>query len=86
MASGGFSGFLRLTDLDDFIAPSQECIKPVKVEKTGGKMGKIQIEADGSYHQVRVYELKSNFETFCLMWKTRVSGVWGRGGALSDTA
>ena len=28
-----FSGALRLTDLDDFIAPSQECIKPVQVEK-----------------------------------------------------
>ncbi|XP_043222355.1 cytosolic iron-sulfur assembly component 3-like [Amphibalanus amphitrite] len=52
MASSGFSGFLRLTDLDDFIAPSQECIKPVKVEKTGGKLGKIKIEEDGSYHQV----------------------------------
>ncbi len=28
-----FSGILQLTDLDDFISPSQECIKPVKVEK-----------------------------------------------------
>lgn len=28
-----FSGILQLTDLDDFIAPSQECIKPVQVEK-----------------------------------------------------
>ena len=28
-----FSGVLQLTDLDDFITPSQECIKPVKVEK-----------------------------------------------------
>ena len=54
MASSGFSGFLRLTDLDDFIAPSQECIKPVKVEKTDGKVGKIKIEEDGSYHQVSV--------------------------------
>lgn len=46
-----FSGILQLTDLDDFIAPSQECIKPVKVEKkvatsTGAK---IRIESDGSY-------------------------------------
>ena len=29
MASG-FSGVLKLTDLDDFITPSQECIKPVQ--------------------------------------------------------
>eukprot|EP00800_Vazella_pourtalesii_P000732 TRINITY_DN1063_c0_g1_i2.p1 TRINITY_DN1063_c0_g1~~TRINITY_DN1063_c0_g1_i2.p1 ORF type:complete len:457 (-),score=109.27 TRINITY_DN1063_c0_g1_i2:570-1940(-) len=29
MASG-FSGILKLTDLDDFITPSQECIKPVQ--------------------------------------------------------
>jgi hypothetical protein len=28
-----FSGILQLTDLDDFITPSQECVKPVKVEK-----------------------------------------------------
>ena len=46
-----FSGVLQLTDLDDFINPSQECIKPVKVEKVAGskKGAKIQIEADGSY-------------------------------------
>jgi len=28
-----FSGILQLTDLDDFIGPSQECVKPVKIEK-----------------------------------------------------
>ena len=28
-----FSGIVQLTDLDDFITPSQECIKPVKIEK-----------------------------------------------------
>ncbi|KAM7038854.1 cytosolic iron-sulfur assembly component 3 [Acridotheres tristis] len=48
-----FSGVLQLTDLDDFIAPSQECIKPVKVDKKPGKSAaKIRIEADGSYFQV----------------------------------
>ncbi|NWV22886.1 NARFL factor, partial [Origma solitaria] len=48
-----FSGVLQLTELDDFIAPSQECIKPVKVDKKPGKAGaKIKIEADGSYFQV----------------------------------
>ncbi|XP_027512462.1 cytosolic iron-sulfur assembly component 3 [Corapipo altera] len=48
-----FSGVLQLTDLDDFIGPSQECIKPVKVEKQAGKAAaKIRIEADGSYFQI----------------------------------
>lgn len=46
----GFSGVLQLTDLDDFITPSQECIQPVKVEKTSLSTGaKIKIEDDGSY-------------------------------------
>ena len=47
-----FSGIVQLTDLDDFITPSQECVKPVKIEKKEGasKTGaKIKIEADGSY-------------------------------------
>ncbi|XP_062359241.1 cytosolic iron-sulfur assembly component 3 isoform X3 [Cinclus cinclus] len=48
-----FSGVLQLTELDDFIAPSQECIKPVKVDKKPGKAAaKIRIEADGSCFQV----------------------------------
>jgi hypothetical protein len=55
-----FSGVLQLTDLDDFITPSQECIKPVKVDKkpaVKGKAGlKIQIEDDGSYIEVRFFK------------------------------
>uniref|UniRef100_A0A3B1K5M4 Nuclear prelamin A recognition factor-like n=1 Tax=Astyanax mexicanus TaxID=7994 RepID=A0A3B1K5M4_ASTMX len=48
-----FSGVLQLTDLDDFITPSQECVKPVKVDKKQGRsVAKIQIEDDGSYFQV----------------------------------
>ncbi|XP_074512892.1 cytosolic Fe-S cluster assembly factor narfl isoform X1 [Sebastes fasciatus] len=47
-----FSGVLQLTDLDDFITPSQECVKPVKIEKKQGSLAKIQIEDDGSYVQV----------------------------------
>ncbi|KAM4631908.1 cytosolic iron-sulfur assembly component 3 [Discoglossus pictus] len=48
-----FSGVLQLTDLDDFIGPSQDCIKPIKVEKKLGKgAAKIRIEDDGSYFQV----------------------------------
>lgn len=48
-----FSGALQLTDLNDFITPSQECIKPVKVEKSNSRTGSaaIKIEADG-YYQV----------------------------------
>nr|XP_029502031.1 cytosolic Fe-S cluster assembly factor narfl-like isoform X1 [Oncorhynchus nerka] len=49
-----FSGVLQLTDLDDFITPSQECVKPVKLEKKQGRsVAKIQIEDDGSYFQVK---------------------------------
>lgn len=45
-----FSGVLKLTDLDDFITPSQECIKPVEIKKTSqGTGAKIKIESDGSY-------------------------------------
>ncbi|XP_047021575.1 probable cytosolic Fe-S cluster assembly factor GL21135 [Helicoverpa zea] len=45
-----FSGALQLTDLDDFITPSQECIKPVKVEKSKTKTGaKIKIGEDGYF-------------------------------------
>ncbi|KAF5292594.1 hypothetical protein FQA39_LY13927 [Lamprigera yunnana] len=48
-----FSGVLQLTDLDDFITPSQECIKPVKIEKTSNGTGaKISIQEDGSYFQI----------------------------------
>ncbi|XP_072916817.1 cytosolic Fe-S cluster assembly factor narfl isoform X1 [Hemitrygon akajei] len=48
-----FSGVLQLTDLNDFITPSQECVKPVKVEKKQGKSsGIIRIENDGSYTQL----------------------------------
>ncbi|KAM9584064.1 cytosolic iron-sulfur assembly component 3 isoform 3-T3 [Trichechus inunguis] len=48
-----FSGALQLTDLDDFIGPSQDCIKPMKVDKKPGSgVAKIHIEDDGSYFQV----------------------------------
>ncbi|XP_006897523.1 PREDICTED: cytosolic Fe-S cluster assembly factor NARFL [Elephantulus edwardii] len=48
-----FSGALKLTDLDDFIGPSQDCIKPIKVDKRpGSSVAKIHIEDDGSYIQV----------------------------------
>lgn len=49
-----FSGVVQLTDLDDFITPSQECIKPVKIEKAKSSKGSaaIKVEADGSYSQI----------------------------------
>lgn len=34
-----FSGALQLTNLDDFITPSQECIKPVQIKKGKTKTG-----------------------------------------------
>uniref|UniRef100_UPI0037E7746E cytosolic Fe-S cluster assembly factor narfl n=1 Tax=Semicossyphus pulcher TaxID=241346 RepID=UPI0037E7746E len=58
-----FSGVLQLTDLDDFITPSQECVKPVKLEKKQGKsVAKIQIEDDGSYVQVNQDGAKQKLE------------------------
>ncbi|XP_063171107.1 cytosolic iron-sulfur assembly component 3 isoform X2 [Candoia aspera] len=51
--AAAFSGALQLTELDDFIGPSQECIKPIKVDKKHGKAAaKIHIEDDGTYFQI----------------------------------
>ncbi|XP_033100536.1 cytosolic Fe-S cluster assembly factor narfl-like [Anneissia japonica] len=61
MASN-FSGALRLTDLDDFITPSQECVKPVKVNRISGKTAAIKIEPDGSYFQVEKDGLETKLE------------------------
>ncbi|XP_014782128.1 cytosolic Fe-S cluster assembly factor narfl isoform X2 [Octopus bimaculoides] len=47
-----FSGAVLLTNLDDFITPSQQCVKPLNIEKKTGKVGKIKIEDDGSYYEV----------------------------------
>ncbi|XP_075149393.1 putative cytosolic Fe-S cluster assembly factor GI11683 [Haematobia irritans] len=54
-----FSGALQLTDLDDFITPSQECIKPVTIEKTKTKTGaKISIQEDGYYEETETGKQK----------------------------
>ncbi|XP_031627871.1 probable cytosolic Fe-S cluster assembly factor CPIJ010948 [Contarinia nasturtii] len=43
-----FSGALQLTNLDDFITPSQECIKPVEIKKGKTKTGsRITISEEG---------------------------------------
>ncbi|XP_015110181.1 probable cytosolic Fe-S cluster assembly factor AAEL012261 [Diachasma alloeum] len=48
-----FSGALQITSLDDFITPSQECIKPIEVLKSTSKTGsKIKIQDDGAYVQL----------------------------------
>ncbi|XP_058797904.1 probable cytosolic Fe-S cluster assembly factor AGAP009023 [Phymastichus coffea] len=48
-----FSGALQLTNLDDFITPSQECIKPMEIKKNKAKPGsKIKIQDDGSYMEI----------------------------------
>ena len=49
MASG-FSGVLKLTDLDDFITPSQECIKPVKAlpRSEGGRKPGVSASDDSA--------------------------------------
>lgn len=44
-----FSGALQITNLDDFITPSQECIKPVEIQASKSKTGaKIKIEENGT--------------------------------------
>ncbi|KAJ1956603.1 Cytosolic Fe-S cluster assembly factor nar1 [Linderina pennispora] len=48
-----FSGGLRLTDLNDYITPGQECIKPVEVKKTGKSDGsQIKVDGTGGYYEV----------------------------------
>ena len=48
-----FSVGVKLSGLDDFVTPSQSCIKPVINENQGnaGKTGVIKVEADGSYKE-----------------------------------
>ncbi|KAK9889808.1 hypothetical protein WA026_007180 [Henosepilachna vigintioctopunctata] len=46
-----FSSVLQISDLDDFITPSQECIKPVKIDRKINADTKIKIQDDGKYYQ-----------------------------------
>jgi hypothetical protein len=55
--SSGYSGIVQLNDLDDFIGPGQECIKPIKSEKPKDdirkqRIRKIEIETDGSVSEI----------------------------------
>lgn len=57
-----FSGALQLTDLDDFITPSQECIKPVEIKTSKSKTGsKITIQDDGYYETSEVYTFRLKY-------------------------
>ncbi|KAH7923406.1 iron hydrogenase [Leucogyrophana mollusca] len=54
-----FSGALTLTDLNDFITPSQACIKPVEqlnppeeLKEPGAASTEIVIDSSGSYYEV----------------------------------
>ncbi|KAK0485970.1 iron hydrogenase [Armillaria novae-zelandiae] len=62
-----FSGALTLTDLNDFIGPSQACIKPVEqtnfisgTEKHAGAAAtEIRVDSSGSYYEVSADGLSS---------------------------
>ncbi|KAJ3084937.1 hypothetical protein HK102_000500 [Quaeritorhiza haematococci] len=51
-----FSGAVVLTDLNDYIAPSQACIKPVEIKKdkdaSGSAKTEIRIDDTGGYYEV----------------------------------
>ena len=76
--SSSFSSFLQLTDLNDFITPSLECIKPVKVEKkevtASSGSAKIRIGDDGQYTTEEGHALKKAQITLndCLVRLTRL--------------
>ncbi|CAO3624879.1 unnamed protein product [Cunninghamella blakesleeana] len=49
-----FSSALILTDLNDYIAPSQACIKPVEVKKSTDNNGpsEIKVDNEGGYYEI----------------------------------
>lgn len=59
----GFSGALKLTGLDDFITPSQECIKPVSSKKKSSSTKSVlKIQEDGTYLEVDEYGVETKPE------------------------
>ncbi|KAG0052315.1 hypothetical protein BGZ83_002754 [Gryganskiella cystojenkinii] len=58
-----FSGALTLSDLNDFISPSQACIKPVESTKTSENQGAIKVDNSGSYYEVSQDGLETKLET-----------------------
>jgi iron only hydrogenase large subunit-like protein len=54
-----WSGVLKLTDLDDFISPGQECVKPVELEKsTRHSEIRISTNEEGEYIEIEGEEVK----------------------------
>ncbi|KYN07468.1 PREDICTED: probable cytosolic Fe-S cluster assembly factor CPIJ010948 [Cyphomyrmex costatus] len=52
-----FSGALQITNLDDFITPSQECIKPIEMQANKSKTGaKIKIQSDNALSAINEIE------------------------------
>ncbi|CAO3698951.1 unnamed protein product [Rhizopus stolonifer] len=48
-----FSSAIVLSDLNDYIAPSQACIKPVEISKSGDNgPSEIKVDQEGSYYEI----------------------------------
>ncbi len=60
-----FSSALQLSDdyLNDFVTPSQACIKPEIIERTTGKKPKIEVRNDGTYLEVNQQGTSSVLES-----------------------
>lgn len=48
-----FSGFLQLTDLNDFIKPSQECVQPVTIENVTDQVAKPKISVKSENYNTK---------------------------------
>ncbi|XP_015921210.1 cytosolic Fe-S cluster assembly factor narfl [Parasteatoda tepidariorum] len=57
-----FSGALQLTDLNDFITPSQECVKPIQMVKKGGKASSVVISDDGDFFETKENDVQEKLE------------------------
>jgi hypothetical protein len=57
-----FSSAVVLTDLNDFIAPSQACIKPVEAPKGTGNAGDVRLNGQGEYYQVELDGTETKLE------------------------
>jgi iron only hydrogenase large subunit-like protein len=61
--SENFSNSLKIIDLDDFVSPSQECIKPVKINvNENSKVSEIQIDLNGNFFQLNSDGTKDKLE------------------------
>ncbi|CAI2194414.1 2044_t:CDS:2, partial [Funneliformis geosporum] len=54
-----------LKDLNDYIAPSQACIKPVEVNKTStdSKSNVIKVDNSGGYYEVSREGVETKLQT-----------------------